>query len=134
MGGSIAEGEFAEVFRGYLWSQRVELKQLKLRSLSDLLEFIVDDSESPTADDFAQVVAVHKSVNEKQSAIVAEIVVSQRVKKNCFRRKTSTHILPPPFSPPWRGAPLPQLSVSRTARGYRGPRLRAGGSLPCREA
>ena len=55
-------------------------------------------------------------------------------KKNCFRRKTSTHILPPPFSPPWRGAPLPQLSVSRTARGYRGPRLRAGGSLPCREA
>ena len=30
-------------------------------------------------------------------------------KKKCFRRKTSTHILPPPFSPPWRGAPLPQL-------------------------
>ena len=55
---------------------RHELKQLKPRDFSDLLEFVANDSPSPTADDFAQVVAVHKSVSEKQSAIVAEIVVS----------------------------------------------------------
>ena len=41
---------------------RHELKQLKLRGFSGLLEFIADDDQSPTADDFAQVVAVHKSV------------------------------------------------------------------------
>ena len=48
---------------------RHELKQLKPRDFSDLLEFVADDSQSPTADDFAQIVAVHKSVSEKQSAI-----------------------------------------------------------------
>ena len=60
---------------------RHELKQLKLRGFSGLLEFIADDDQSPTADDFAQAEATHKSVNEKQAAIVAETVVSQRVIK-----------------------------------------------------
>ena len=57
---------------------------------------------------------------------------AQRLKKKCVL-PCERHYSPPPVTrPPWRGAP--QLSVSRTARGYRGPRLRAGGSLPCREA
>ena len=60
---------------------RYELKQLKLRGISGLLEYVADDDRSPTADDFAQVVTVHKSVSEKQAAIVAETVVSQRVIK-----------------------------------------------------
>ncbi|KAL3917627.1 MAG: hypothetical protein SGPRY_006333 [Prymnesium sp.] len=39
LGGSIAEGEFAEVFRGLLWGQRVAVKQLKSKDFSpeDLL-------------------------------------------------------------------------------------------------
>ena len=60
---------------------RHELKQLKPRDFSDSLEFVADDSQSPTADDFAQVGAVHKTVSERQAAVVAEIVVSQRVIK-----------------------------------------------------
>ena len=60
---------------------RHELKLLKPRDFSSLLEFVADDSQSPAADDFAQIVAVHRSVTEKQAAIVAEIVVSQRVIK-----------------------------------------------------
>ena len=32
---------------------RHELKQLKMRGLSGLLEFMADDDQSPTADDFA---------------------------------------------------------------------------------
>ena len=50
---------------------RHELEQLELRDLSDLLEFVADDTRKPAADDFGQTVAVHKSVNEKQAAIVA---------------------------------------------------------------
>ena len=60
---------------------RHELEQLELRNLSDLLEFVADDTRKPTADDFAQTVAVHKSVSEKQAAIVAGIVVVPRVIK-----------------------------------------------------
>ena len=60
---------------------RHELGQLELRDLSELLEFIADDTRKPTADDFAQTVAVHKSVNERQAAIVAGIVVAPRVIK-----------------------------------------------------
>ena len=60
---------------------RYELKLLKTRGFADLLEFVADDSQSPTADDFAQVGTVHKTVSERQAAVVAEIVVSQRVIK-----------------------------------------------------
>ena len=60
---------------------RYELKLLKTRAFADLLEFVADDSQSPTADDFAQVGTVHKTVSERQAAVVAEIVVSQRVIK-----------------------------------------------------
>ena len=60
-------------------------------------------------------------------------ISSLNLKKNAFY-PAKDYSPPPVTRPPWRGAPLPQLSVSRTARGYRGPRLRAGGSLPCREA
>jgi len=38
---------------------RHELEQLELRDLSDLLEFVADDTRKPAADDFAQTVAVH---------------------------------------------------------------------------
>ena len=41
---------------------RHELGQLELRDLSELLEFIADDTRKATADDFAQTVTVHKSV------------------------------------------------------------------------
>ncbi|KAL1514889.1 hypothetical protein AB1Y20_003971 [Prymnesium parvum] len=34
LGGSIAEGEFAEVFRGLLWGQKVAVKQLKSKDFS----------------------------------------------------------------------------------------------------
>ena len=44
-------------------------------------QFVADDTRKPAADDFAQTVAVHKSVNEKQAAIVAGIVVAPRVIK-----------------------------------------------------
>ena len=74
---------------------RHELQQFKPREFSDLLEFIVDDTQKPTADDFAQAVAVHRSVNERQSAMVAEIVVSQRVIKrvDALRRGDSQVLL-----------------------------------------
>ena len=58
-----------------------ELGQLELRSFSDLLEFVADDTRKPTTDDFAQTVTVHKSVSEKLAAIVAGIVVAPRVIK-----------------------------------------------------
>ena len=60
---------------------RHELEQLELRDLSDLLEFVADDTRKPTTDDFAQTVTVHKSVSEKLAAIVAGIVVAPRVIK-----------------------------------------------------
>ena len=47
---------------------RHELKLLKPRDFSSLLEFVADDSQSPAADDFAQIVAVHRTVTEKQAA------------------------------------------------------------------
>ena len=34
---------------------RHELELLELRNLSDLLEFVADDTRKPTADDFAQI-------------------------------------------------------------------------------
>ena len=55
-------------------------------------------------------------------------------KKKCVLPAKDTTLPPPSLVPLGVARLSPQLSVSRTARGYRGPRLRAGGSLPCREA
>ena len=84
---------------------RYELKLHKTRDFANLLEFVADDSQSPTADDFAQVGTVHKTVSERQAAVVAEIVVSQRVIERVdtpcrrgafqvllFRRRAAGHV------------------------------------------
>ena len=42
VGGPIAEGEFAEVFRGLLWGQKVAVKQLKKREGLDAQKILAE--------------------------------------------------------------------------------------------
>ncbi|KAL1515976.1 hypothetical protein AB1Y20_002589 [Prymnesium parvum] len=76
LGGAIAEGEFAEVFRGLLWGQKVAVKQLKLREsgVDDLLRELRHEVSIMAAMRHPNILTLIGSLEGERPSIVLEVM------------------------------------------------------------